>query len=319
MNIPDFYIEPAHYPIDFPDLQTVRQSVFVIEQQIPAEIEFDALDRHCHHFIARDAQRRPIGTARMTQDGKLGRMAVVQDSRGRGVGGSLLQALIEKARHLELTTISANAQLTALGFYEKFGFIPEGDTFLSAGLPHQAIRLNLIPVKKIVRPNRKPRENSIQAVRIDSVELMTIATQEIISAARREILIYSPALEYKLYAQQPIVETLKQFVLDNRNSTIRIIIHDTAKLQTKIHPVLELAQRLPSYFQLRTPLEFEDLQYASGFILNDCDAYLVRLQDNRHEGHWSPNLPAKNRQLHEEFEHVWQRSRICTEFRALGL
>lgn len=319
MNIPSFYLEPANYAVDFEAIHYLRNLVFVEEQQIPPDVEFDELDRQCHHVIARDAECRPIGTGRLSPEGKIGRMAVTQEWRRQRVGESLLHALIEKARNLGLTTVTANAQLTALGFYEKFGFIQEGETFMEAGIPHQAVRLMLEPLNRPVRPLPSPKEPSVEALRLETVESALAATLRLITGARRQLCIYSHDLEYNLYGQNDIVEVLKQFALRNRNSTVQIIIQDPASLQSQTHPVLELAQKLPSYFLIRTPMEAEDLQYLSAFVINDDDGYLFRLLGNRYEGHWSPNLPARNRQLREEFERVWQRSRPCTEFRALGL
>lgn len=319
MNIPNFYLEPTTYAVDLEDLRYVRNSVFVVEQQIPPEVEFDELDGQCHHFIARDTECHPIGTGRLSPEGKLGRMAVLREWRGRGVGESLLRALIEKAHNLGLTTITAHAQLTALGFYEKFGFIREGEAFTEAGRPHQAIRLMLEPLGKPGRPIPKPRELSIEAKRLETVESAIDATLQLIMRSRRQLYIYSHDLEYALYGQNQIVEALKQFILRNRNGEVHIIIQDPANLRNQVHPVLELAQKLTSHFLIRAPVETEDLKYLSAFVVNDCDGYLFRLFGNRYEGHWSPNLPARNRQLREEFERVWQRSRPCTEFRALGL
>lgn len=319
MNIPNFYLEPASNQVDFEDLHYVRNLVFVEEQQIPPEVEFDELDRQCHHFIVRESHYRPIATGRLSPEGKIGRMAVLKEWRGQGVGGSLLHALIEKARNLGQAQVTANAQLTSLGFYEKFGFTRKGETFMEAGIPHQAMRLALQPLDRPVRPAPKPRDPSVQAVRLETVESTVDAALQLIAGARRRLCIYSRDLEYGLYGQNAIVEALKQFALSNRNGGVQIIIQDPASLRGQTHPVLELAQRLPSYFLIRTPIEAEDLEYISAFVINDCDGYLFRLMGNRYEGHWSPKLPARNRQLSEEFERVWQRSRPCTEFRALGL
>lgn len=319
MEITSFYLEPANYAVDFEDLRYVRNLVFVVEQQIPLEVEFDELDRQCHHFIARDFQCRPIGTGRLSPEGKIGRMAVLHEWRRQRVGESLLRTLVEKARSLGLTKVTANVQLAALGFYEKFGFTKEGETFLEAGIPHQATRLMLQALNKPVRPIPKPRDTSVQAMRLETIESTLAATLQLIIRSRRQLYIYSRDLEYTLYGQNEIVEALKQFVLRNSNSSVQIIIQDPASLRSQVHPVLELAQRLTSHFLIRAPVEAEDLKYLSAFVINDYDGYLFRLLGNRYEGHWSPNLPAQNRQLCEEFERVWQRSRPCTEFRALNL
>lgn len=319
MHITNFYLEPANYQADYEALHYVRQQVFVVEQRIPPEIEFDELDRHCHHFLARDEQSEPIATGRLSAQGKIGRMAVLPDWRGQGVGRSLLRVIIEKARALGLATVSANAQVSALGFYQKLGFTAEGAVFMEAGIPHRTVHLPLSPRETAERPKAQPRAASIEALRLETLESATAATRQLIQGARRQLTIYSRDLEYALYGQTEIVEALKQLALRNRGGGVRIIIQEPANLRGQTHPVLELAQKLTSHFQIRTPVESEDLQYLSAFLVTDSDGYLFRLLGNRYEGHWSPNLPAKNRRLQEEFERVWQRSRPCTEFRVLGL
>ncbi|MDD2758710.1 MAG: GNAT family N-acetyltransferase [Methylomonas sp.] len=320
MDIPNYYVEPANYTVDCDALMAVRESVFVAEQGISPEVEFDTLDPLCHHFIARDVHGRPIGTGRLSSEGKIGRMGVLVEWRGQGVGASLLRTLLEKARNLGLTAVSANAQVAALGFYERFGFERAGEVFLEAGIPHQFIRLALRAVdNKPARATPKPRPASVPAVRLDTVESTLAASLQLINAARRQLYIFSRDLEYGLYGQNEIVEALKQCVLRNSNGVIELIIQEPAGLRSQTHPVLELAQRLPSRFSIRAPVEDEDLQYSSAFVVNDQGGYLFRLLGNRFEGHWSPNLPSQNQQLRDEFQRVWQRSRPCTEFRVLGL
>lgn len=319
MNIPNYYVEPASYQVDLEALHQIRTSVFVIEQQIPPEEEFDALDSQCHHVIARDVERRAIGTGRLSPEGKIGRLAVLPEWRRQGVGQSLLRALIEKARTLGLGAVSANAQVAALDFYQKFGFTPQGDSFVEAGIPHRNVWLALEPVAKSARPQAQPRNPSIPAARLDTLESAIDASLQLIGNARRELSIYSRDLEYGLYGQNQIVEALKRFALNHKNSTVQIIIQEPENLRGQTHPVLELAQRLTSHFSIRTPVEAEDINNLSAFLLNDSDGYLFRLLGNRYEGHWSANLPAQNRQLREEFERIWQRSLPCAEFRALGI
>ena len=319
MDIPNFYIEPANYPSDFDDLHYVRNLVFVVEQQIPVELEFDELDQQCHLFIARDSECRPIGTARLSPEGKLGRMAVLPEWRGQGVGQSLLRAVIEKARNLNLPKVTAHAQLSALGFYEKSGFIKVGDVFSEVGIPHQAVQIRLQAIEKSVPPAPKLRPEIVELVRLESMEATLAATLQLINTARRRLYIYSRDLELPLYGNKEIIEALKQFALHCHDGGVQIIIQEPINLQTQLHPLIELAQKLSSYFLIRTPLENEDIQYLSAYVANDSDGYLFRLLGSSYEGVWSPNLPSRNRQLREEFERVWERSRPCTEFRALNL
>lgn len=319
MNISDFRVEPAHYQTDFDDLRAVREAVFINGQNIPQEVEFDGIDPDCHHVIARDNQHQAIGTGRLTPDGKIGRMAVLDAWRGQRVGEALLLNLIDKARKLGWTEVTLNAQTSVSGFYERLGFAKEGDVFNEANIPHQLMRLDLEAVTKSSRPAPKPRDALVEIVEFTTLEGTLSATLELISKARRRICIYSPDLEPVVYGRADIVEALKQFAINSSGGSVLIIVQDTLAIRSQPHPLLDLAQRLPSVFLLRTPVETEDLQHPSAFVVNDRDGYLFRQQNNYYKGVWSPALPSRNRQLTEEFERVWQRSRPCTEFRALGL
>lgn len=320
MAITDYYLEPANYVADHDDIVRVRHAVFVVEQNIPEELEFDELDPLCHHVLARDNQGRAIGTGRLTMEGKLGRLAVLPAWRRQRVGESLVRTFVERARGLGLTAVTASAQVSVLGFYQQFGFNPEGAVFMEADIPHQTVRLNLRPLQPIVRQaSAKSAVEIMHSVKITTGEANVAATVDIIANARRDLYIYSRDLECSVYAHKQVVAALKQFALRQRNGSMQIIIQEPERLRNQAHPVIELAQRLPSHLLLRAPVELEDLNNNSVFVVNDNDGYLFRLQGSRSDGHWSTCLPAKNRQLRELFDQVWQRSRPCSEFRALGL
>ena len=116
----------------------IRFEVFVEEQRVPAEMELDEFDAlSCHALALVDG--RPVGTGRLLADGHIGRMAVVVGWRGRGVGAALLQALIDEAGRRGIAQLALSAQTHALGFYRRFGFVPEGEVYEEAGLPHQVM------------------------------------------------------------------------------------------------------------------------------------------------------------------------------------
>lgn len=118
------------------DASAVRHTVFVIEQQVPPEIEMDEFDAVCVHAVAYDAQGQVLGTGRLLPDGHIGRMAVHQHARGMGVGARLLQALVDAGRTAGHRKLVLNAQTHARGFYERQGFAVEGEPFMEAGMPH---------------------------------------------------------------------------------------------------------------------------------------------------------------------------------------
>lgn len=317
MTISDFRVEPADYHVDFKDLRAVREPVFIIEQNVPIEEEWDALDPLCHHVIARDSNNKPIGTGRLTPEHKIGRMAVLKEWRGKEVGAALLQTLIDKARELGWPEVSLNSQVSALGFYDKFGFVSYGEEFEEAGIMHRKMKLTLEP---LLLANRPPGSGmAARMLDFDTSAQLQEATLQVIASARRGLWIYTRDLEPGLYGQPAVVEALKQFGIRSRGGAAQILVQDTLAARSQPHALLGLSHRLSSVFQFRTPIEPEDLQYPSAFIASDRDAYCFRLLDGRYEGNWSPELPARTKQLIELLGRVWERSRPCTEFRALGI
>jgi len=120
----------------------IRFEVFVREQRVPAEIELDDRDAQCLHAVA-FLEERPVGTARLLPDGHIGRMAVLNAHRKKGVGAAMLKRLIEAARARGDREVALSAQVHAVPFYRAHGFVEEGAEYEEAGIAHQAMRLAL--------------------------------------------------------------------------------------------------------------------------------------------------------------------------------
>jgi predicted GNAT family N-acyltransferase len=118
-------------------IASVRRRVFIEEQGVSEEEEWDASDSDCVHVLAFTAKRDVVGTARLDDTGKIGRVAVIREWRGKGVGARLVEALIEHARQKGFERVHLNAQVTALDFYRRLGFDPDGPVFDEAGIPHR--------------------------------------------------------------------------------------------------------------------------------------------------------------------------------------
>ena len=130
-------ITQADWATEGSAIKAIRETVFIHEQGVPIELEWDGLDPSCAHVLARSDRGEAIGTARMQPNGTIGRMAVLKDWRGRGVGGVLLQRLLGLATQQGLTCVRLSAQTHALGFYERPGFRVTGEPFMDAGIPHR--------------------------------------------------------------------------------------------------------------------------------------------------------------------------------------
>lgn len=120
--------------------QPIRNAVFVDEQKVPAEMEYDEADAGCLHAVALNRLGLPLATGRLlvAEPGvaKIGRMAVGQASRGSSVGRQLLDALMEAARARGDTQVVLDAQASAAGFYVRAGFVAVGEPFDEVNIPH---------------------------------------------------------------------------------------------------------------------------------------------------------------------------------------
>ncbi|MGV9556020.1 GNAT family N-acetyltransferase [Streptomyces sp. NPDC003522] len=131
----------------------VRKEVFVGEQGVPEDIEYDVHDAGAVHVLAVREDGEPLGTGRLLYGaqaaaktggdpsvGSLGRLAVTGRARGLGVGAALVRAIEDEARARGLTAVDLHAQTHALGFYERLGYRAYGPEFEDAGIPHRAMR-----------------------------------------------------------------------------------------------------------------------------------------------------------------------------------
>lgn len=118
----------------------VREAVFMREQGVPAELEWDGRDAAALHALAAGPAGCAIGTARLLDDGHIGRMAVLAPWRRSGIGSAMLMRLLEAAGDRGLRVVHLHAQTHAVAFYERHGFERAGAEFLDAGIPHVAMR-----------------------------------------------------------------------------------------------------------------------------------------------------------------------------------
>lgn len=124
---------------DSQDIVAIRMRVFQNEQGVTPELEFDGLDETATHFLAYDGERA-IGTARVrflnSHTAKLERVAVLPDLRKHGVGRKIVETVLEFLANKNISDLRIHAQISVVAFYQKLGFVTEGEPFDEAGIPH---------------------------------------------------------------------------------------------------------------------------------------------------------------------------------------
>jgi predicted GNAT family N-acyltransferase len=137
-------VRDADFAADLPSIRHVRSTVFIDEQRVPRDLEFDDRDPLCRHVVVFEGDA-PVGTGRLdlAYGGKIGRVAVVATHRYRGVGRAIMERLHEIAREHRQPQLWCNAQLTAVPFYERLGYVRGGPTFVEAGIDHVRMEYDL--------------------------------------------------------------------------------------------------------------------------------------------------------------------------------
>ena len=140
---PDVVLQPATWADDRAALQAVRRSVFIEEQAIPESEEWDDVDPVARHVLALTRNRDAVGTGRLEPTGKIGRVAVLPQYRGSGVGSLIMGHLVNQATESGFTSVYLHAQAAAAGFYERLGFRAVGPVFDEVGIPHVRMSLGI--------------------------------------------------------------------------------------------------------------------------------------------------------------------------------
>ena len=139
----EYKLKVCHWETHRDALSLIRRKVFIEEQSVPEDLEWDEFDENSQHILALNVHDEPIATGRIKSDGHIGRMAVLKNFRKNGIGGAILLALIELAEKNQLQSVYCFAQTSAIGFYLKYGFNVVGEEFMDAGIPHQRMFKNL--------------------------------------------------------------------------------------------------------------------------------------------------------------------------------
>ncbi|WP_267124089.1 hypothetical protein, partial [Xanthomonas sacchari] len=144
------------------------------------------------------------------------------------------------------------------------------------------------------------------------------ASIAVLAQARRQVLIHSRMLDPGLLDDARVVEQVRRFAVAAHAKQVRVLLHDAAAPQRAGAPLLALAQRLPSVFQVREVSDPVDRSDATAYLVNDGGGYYFRGLGHRYDGETDLLGGGRARQLRAAFDRVWERARPCSELRALG-
>jgi predicted GNAT family N-acyltransferase len=321
MKLENFHVEVADWSREDQraTLLDLRHTVFIQEQGVPEARERDGLDPDCWHVLARDDAGLPIGCGRLTPEHKIGRMAVLQEWRGGGVGRALLRELIGRARAHGWAEVALDAQVSAIGFYERDGFSAYDDVFEDAGLPHQKMRLMLSSIVDDLDQANESVTRDIGPLPTGSRNETAATRLQLLQETRHRLAIYLPLLDNDSYASTGELAELRRIAISGRGAQIRVLLHDPAAALRNDHRLVALAQRLPSALQIRMPVEEADLAYLSAYLLNDVGGYLFLPEANRPQGRAASRDRAAQAPLQQHFDEVWERAERASVLQALNI
>lgn len=301
MNANAWTVRAARWPEDAERIREVREAVFVVEQRVPPELEWDGLDETCEHALAETADGRAIGTGRLAPDGKIGRMAVLEEFRGLGIGDAVLRTLLEAARGMGLTRSHLHSQTHALGFYARHGYLAEGPEYDEAGIPHRTMVLDFGP-----------------RIELDGWAANARAAVRIAALARRSLVLLSRDLEPQIYDDERFLAEVRRIATSGRYARVRVLVQDSARATREGHRLVELARRLSSFVEIRKPHP-DHRNVIESFLVADERALLHRKEADRFEGYADLDAPADARRLLRVFDEIWGRATPDPELRRLGL
>ena len=303
------------------DLRTLREFIFIREQNVPPELEWDGKDEDCIHLLARDSKGRPIGTSRMTTDGHIGRMAVLRAWRNKGVGSTMLTALTTIARARQLPRVQLDAQIQAIEFYQRQGFNTQGVEFMDAGIPHKHMTRVLPSLNEGLNINDLQNQmlgENRELIRLESRDDNRLAVNRMVEQGQFTLRLFTPNLDPRIFDTIEFIEATKKLALTSTHTKVYILIIDPTLAVTRGHRIVELARKISSHIFIHRADE-EDQDRVDSFMIVDDVGIIHRPHADRYEGSVEFNNPGRARLLTKEFKDAWERSVPEPELRRLHL
>lgn len=290
-------------------LRAVRLACVTDTAGATSGAEWDALDPLSLHLAARTEDGQLIGSVRLTADRRLDRLGILPDWRRRGLADQLLAAAVDTARQHGWPSLHASPSPNAEAVFARQGFLP--DTTL-VPLPERIGQTHAAPGGVVHRRLDGP-------MAAETLTAALAATTGLLCAARRQVLIYTRALDPTLFDNAAVLDALRRFATARHDKRVHVLMQDPASANAGSSAMLRLAQRLPSVFRFRAVSDPVDASFASVYVVGD-DAYYFRPTVHRFDdGETWLSGAARSRQLEREFAQIWERSALWNEPRALGI
>lgn len=328
-----FVVRRADWDLDRDALRGIRLAVFVREQGVPEALEWDGADARAVHLLAlagtAEAPGAAVGTARLLPTGQIGRMAVLAEWRGRGVGTALLRELLAIAGQGDHPPPFLNAQVGALPFYQSAGFSPVGDVFEEAGIRHRRMVLGATPVPPEDLAPSGPVPLDLPATErvlhrdpgplvLEGLDAIRAAGIRMAAQARREICLLTRDLDPFLYDNPEFIAAVRHLALHRHDLPVRILVFDASPVVRDGHRLLPLVHRLTSRIAVRCVAE-EQSERIDAFLVADEAGYILRPQADAYRATADFQAPLVARRLHAEFLSLWERAEPSPELQRLHL
>lgn len=310
-------------------IRDIRQRVFVEEQRVPPELEWDDTDEIADHYLAVLPDNTPVGVARLfstlEETAHIGRMAILPEHRGKGVGETLLRHLVTEAAQ-SFSELQLSAQEHAIPFYQRAGFHVCSLPYDDVGIPHVDMRcLSPALVAPILLAPALGEHPTPMVMGLDpeawlfhSESTMTSLLDSVAGQATQRLWLYDRLLDHDLYDRHRFCELVSAVARRHRLSEIRILIHDDKPLVKRRHQIVELMRRLPSRIELRLVNDEYPVENQP-FLLADREGVLYRHDFYKPEGFANFADGGRVKLLAETFQRMWDTGRGSLEFRELPL
>lgn len=297
----------ARWDKDRVALKDIRKQVFIQEQGVPEDLEWDQADHNCEHFIAL-VNNEPVGCARSIQQKKIGRMAVLKPYRSMGIGKQIIDHILRHASQKRYTRLELSAQCQAISFYQKCGFEAFSTPYDDAGIPHIDMACNVFSQHQEPGLFSLGKDSAIHHGKniLEAEGYLDM----MLSQTHRSIILCLKDLSHPLCRHDGLIQKIKQLARHNRHFKAYILIGQYSP-QNNEHSLFRLQDRLPSFIEIRSTKDTLPCQWLTDstawfdFELTDCRACF--------------SDRAKIRHFMERFNKWWHNANAISDARRLSI